>query len=343
MFGLSPTPPGQEPAAEVGNRDHHFGRCHLCRSGLHFFAGQPRMACGELLGERQHPAAGKASHLQVGVSDGRGTRHHSEPLRHRRGHAAGSDHREARGARGGICRSAGDRPLVRGDWLCDQPQLREGELELRGEAPKRKSIVERNKFPNEQGGNRGQRWTIQSFQVTSIAVASSSSRVMALLVGSLIFKDSMTRLQALGAMVSILGAGIYGGLTLELVSRIFAGKRVLKGLLTLGVLVMLSMASGQMPCLQNVPGCSKRWLLFHFFVVSRSSLVQDMTSSAFSLGVFLSLGRFGMPFGLKPRRDQGEPYARRHAPVVFGLLDRGSGASAAWPRSGGLSKRANQK
>ncbi|CAJ1349204.1 unnamed protein product [Effrenium voratum] len=91
-----------------------------------------------------------------------------------------------------------------------------------------------------------------SCEVTSIAVASSSSRVMALLVGSLIFKDSMTRLQALGAMVSILGAGIYGGLTLELVSRIFAGKRVLKGLLTLGVLVMLSMASGQMPCLQNV-------------------------------------------------------------------------------------------
>mmetsp|Transcript_32238 Transcript_32238/g.76946 ORF Transcript_32238/g.76946 Transcript_32238/m.76946 type:complete len:214 (-) Transcript_32238:754-1395(-) len=206
------------------------------------------MACGELLGERQHPAAGKASHLQVGVSDGRGTRHHSEPLRHRRGHAAGSDHREARGARGGICRSAGDRPLVRGDWLCDQPQLREGELELRGDLHCRGQLFKpchglAGRLPDLQG-----------------------------------FHDSPA------------GAGGNG----------------------------------------EHPGCR------HLRRIDAGACFKDLCREARLEGPSYTgrprhaqhgLGADALP----PKR---EPYARRHAPVVFGLLDRGSGASAAWPRSG---------
>ncbi|CAE7794691.1 GONST2, partial [Symbiodinium sp. CCMP2456] len=55
-----------------------------------------------------------------------------------------------------------------------------------------------------------------SFQVTSIAVASSLSRVVALLIGSRLFGEAMTHIQVFGASVCLFGSAVYSSVPVKL-------------------------------------------------------------------------------------------------------------------------------
>ena len=54
-----------------------------------------------------------------------------------------------------------------------------------------------------------------SFQVTSIAVGSSLSRVVALLIGSKLFGEAMTEIQVFGASVCLFGSAVYSSVPVK--------------------------------------------------------------------------------------------------------------------------------